>query len=289
MKAGWWTACIALMAAGLLAGCGGGDPSGRGTTPGATAAADAEEEVVAAAERLNASSYRATVEQRISVNTAGAPDEVAEAFQASAGSATSVVEAERGGSRIRVKIEASRGLPPFEIVLHDGDVFVVPEGSDPRRLSGPLADFLADSADIGTDQLAEGLADVRDEGPATVDGRAVRRYSARLSQEGVDAFTKRAFASLGLAGAPVDLELRSSEVTVDLLADGGVAHQRISAVMEIDFTRLLGSEVVVLETADTEVTVRDMGAPITVERPQARGEITDQDELGRYLAGAAAP
>ena len=281
----WWIACVALVIAGLLGGCGGGDSGEGGTTAGSAATGEAEAKVVAAAERMRTSSYRAVVEQRISVDTAGAPDEVAEIFQAVAGSGSSIVEAERGGERFRVIVEDSPGVPPFEIVLHDGDVFVVPDGSGPRRISGPFANFLADAADTGTDQLAEGIADVRDDGPATVDGRAVRRYTGHLSQEGVDAFTERAFASLGLGDAPVDFALRDSEVTVDLLGDGGLAHQRISAVVAIDFTRLLGSKVVVLETVDTDVTVRDEGAPITVERPRATEEITDQEELGRVLAG----
>ena len=47
-----------------------------------------------------------------------------------------------------------------------------------------------------------------DEGPATVDGREVRRYSATLSQEFTDDLTDQVLSGFGVDASQVDVSLK---------------------------------------------------------------------------------
>ena len=73
-------------------------------------------------------------------------------------------------------------------------------------------------------------------------------------------------------------------MTIDLLPDGTLAHQLSTAVTEIDLTEVAGPDAVVTQTTEAEQTIRDVGALITVARPEATGEITTPAEFATLLS-----
>ena len=99
-----------------------------------------------------------------------------------------------------------------------------------------------------------------DEGPATVDGREVRRYSATLSQGSPMTLTDQVLSGFGVDASRVDVSFEEAGMTIDLLPDG-CAHQLSTAVTEIDLTEVAGPDAVVTRTTEAEQTIRDVGAP----------------------------
>jgi hypothetical protein len=281
--------CGALAAIALAAGCGGGDSGGGDGTAGATAAgtasADAATAVLEAYERLRTDSYRATVEQTISFDAGDAPQQVEDALSAAAGTTTSEVEAELGGSRVRAVVDAPQIPRGFTVVLYDGETFFA-AGDDDRftELGGSIGGLFADLADIGSEELGRALEDVRDEGPASVDGRQVERYSATLSREFTDDLVDRVLSGFGVDSSQVELSLEEATMEIDLRPDGDLAGQRSTAVIEIDLSQVAGSDLVVTQTTRVDQTVRDIGAAITIPPPTATREITTLEELGEVLS-----
>jgi hypothetical protein len=275
--------CGALASVALLAGCGGEDDTGAGTTA-QPASDDAAAAVLAAYEQLRGSSYRATVLQTIGFDTGDAPEQLGQALDSAAGTTTSEVEAEKGGSRVRGVVDSPQFPVDLTVVLYDGETFVSAGDSGAKRLAGSLGGLFADLADIGSEELAQALENVTDEGPATVDGREVRRYSATLSDEFTDDLTDQVLSGFGVDASQVDVSFEEAGMTIDLLPDGTLAHQLSTAVTEIDLTEVAGPDAVVTQTTEAEQTIRDVGAPITVARPEATGEITTPAEFATLLS-----
>jgi hypothetical protein len=278
----WLSGALAALA--LVAGCGGDGDAGAGTAA-EPASDDAAAAVLAAYEQLRGSSYRATVLQTIGFDTGDAPPEqLARALESATGSTTSEVEAESGGSRVQGVVDSPQFPLDLTVVLYDGETFVSAGDSGAKRLAGSLGGLFADLADIGSEELGQALENVTDEGPATVDGRRMRRYSATLSREFTDELTDQVLRGFGVDASQVDVSFRPSDMTIDLLPDGTLARQLSSMVTKIDLTRVAGSGAVVTQTTGAEQTIRDVGAPITVARPEATGEITEPVEFAALLS-----
>jgi len=284
--------CGALAALALVAGCGGDDDDSGGATSTAatsatrasTAPGDPTTAVLEAFERLRSSSFRATVSQTISTDAGDAPAQLQQALSAAGGTSTSEVEAERGSSRVQAQVETPQLPREITVVLYDGETFVSPDGSEYTRLGGDLGELFSDLADIGSEELGQALEDVAAEGPATVDGREVERYSATLSQEFTDQLVDRTLSGLGAPAGAVDLSVEETRLEIDLLPDGQLARQDTTTVIRIDLSELAGQDAVVTQTTTAEQTVRDHGAPITVQRPEASGEVTNLIELGQLVS-----
>jgi hypothetical protein len=275
--------CGALAALALLAGCGGDDGGGGGGTT-APASDEATAAVLAAYERLRTSSYRATVVQDIAFDAGDAPEQLARAVGAAAGTTTSEVEAELGSSRVRAVVDSPQIPRDITVVLYDGETFVAAGDEGFTELGGSLGGLFADLADIGSAELGRALENVQDEGPATVGGRQVQRYSASLSSEFTDELTDQVLSGFGVDASQVALSFRQATMTIDLLPDGGLAHQRSTAVVEIDLSELAGSDAVIVQTTQANQTIRDVGAAITIPKPEATGEVTTPAELGTILS-----
>lgn len=286
--------CGALAALALVAGCGGDDDAAdsttaattsaaTGATTGQTAPADATAAIQAAYERLRTESYRATVDQTVSIDAGDAPEQVQTALSATEGTTTSEIEAENG-ARVRGTVDTPQLPQDVTVVIYDGATYITTGDSEFARLGGDLGDLFADLAGIGSEELAQALENVTDEGPATVDGREVQRYSADLSEEFTDDLTDRVLSGFGVPSSQVDLSVTEASLTVDLLPDGGMAHQRTTTTIEIDLSELAGSEVVVTQTTEADQSIRDAGAPITVAPPETSTEVTTLTELGQFLS-----
>ncbi len=226
MRSALWL-CGALAALALVAGCGGGDGGGGGETGtasgtvagGATAPADATAAIEAAYEGLRTSSYRSTITQTVSFDAGDAPEQLADALGASAGTSTSEIEAE-SAARLRGVVQTPQLPQGVTVVVYDGETFVTAGDAEFARLGGDLGGLFADLAGIGSQELAQELENVTDEGPATVDGQEVQRYSATLSQEFTDGLVDRVLTGFGAQSSQVDLSVTEARLVVDLLPGG---------------------------------------------------------------------
>jgi hypothetical protein len=283
----------AFAALAVLASCGGDEPAAD-TRPATSATAataptaprgqdDARAAVVAAYERLGSTSFRSTQEQTVRFEAESGPDELLSTFEALSGTTRSRTAAE-SEERLRSVVRTPQLDRPLTVVSYDGDIFLVIDPSDTRRLAGSLGDAFGRLAQIGGPELAAALEDVREEGPATLDGRPVRRYSAEVSQAFIDDLVGDALANSGVEPSQVDLDIRADRVVIDLRPSGDLARRAQALVSRIDLSRAVGEDAVIVQTSDTDQRFTDYGAPIVIEPPVASGEISDPVELGQALA-----
>lgn len=291
MRIASWS-LAALAAAALLAGCGGGDDeeTEADTRAATTAPAapvpppsrQAEAAVRRAYERLGRTSYRAVLEQYVRYDTSRAPD-LEEPLEAAEGTTVTRVESE-SPERVAAVVDAPQLESDVTVIRYDGETYVAVGPGDVRRLAGGLGDTFAGFADIGIDDLVAGLEEVSALGPGTLDGQAVEGYSAELSDAYFEDLTTRLLSGFSIDRSQVDLSIDATPLRLDL-AGRDLVRQTQQLVATIDLTATAGEDAVVVQTGGIDQRFSDIGAPITIERPVSRGEITDLVELGELLQG----
>jgi hypothetical protein len=289
MRRASWTVALALAGSALLAGCGGGDdeaevassPTALTATRATTPAGGGAQAVIDAYDRLLGTSYRATVIQTTSFDASRAPVEVQTAYRAASGRSTTEVEAE-SARRVRAVVDVPQPARDPTLVLYDGETFVSVDGGEFRRLTDTLGALFSELSSLGSDQFASRLRGVRAEGAAVEAGVTVRRYTATVDPAYLSELSDRLVAGLGID--PSAVSSRDARLVMDLLPDGGLARQATTATAEIDLSEQVGSEAVVVTTVETEHRIRDAGAPISIPKPEARGEVSDLAELQALLS-----
>ena len=106
-------------------------------------------------------------------------------------------------------------------------------------------------------------------GPASVDGRAARRYTAALSAAFTDESTDRILAGLGVDPAVVPATSRELRLTADVLPGGRLARPVSSSLVELDLTHVAGPGTVVTLSIEATLRIRDARPAVRVERPRA--------------------
>ena len=143
--------CGALASVALLAGCGGDDDTGAGTTA-EPASDDAAAAVLAAYEQLRG---RRTGRRccRPSASTPGTrPSSWGRRWTPGRDHDLGGGGRE-GGSRVRGVVDSPQFPVDLTVVLYDGETFVSAGDSGAKRLAGSLGGLFADLADIGSEEL----------------------------------------------------------------------------------------------------------------------------------------
>jgi hypothetical protein len=272
----------------VLGSCGGGDAGtttspATGTAPATASTAparDAGAVVDRAFRALLAGSYRAEVENTSELTAEGAPEQVRDALARADTDTSSSVEAESAG-RARSTSELAGGLGELQIVLFDGTLFVSKDGTDWRELAGDLKAYFDQAFALSRLDVSELAGDFRADGGADVEGVATDRYVGQIDPARYREIAGPLLQGLGPVAGAVEFTGGTIEVLV-ARDDGRLMRQVVNLDLSLDLGEIGSQGTVDIRSAST-YTVRDHGAPVTVERPTASGTLATLAELGQFV------